>query len=72
MKRLALCISLLFVTSSATSQSLITVEATGTTSPTGSGNLTTSPWTATYIDVNGDNLMQTDEIVHFSGTTVKG
>ena len=71
MKRLALCISLLFVTSSATSQSLITVEATGTTSPTGSGNLTTSPWTATYIDVNGDNLMQTDEIVHFSGTTVR-
>ena len=70
MKRLALFISLLLGTSSAISQSLISVEATGTTTPTGSGNLTTSPWTATYLDANGDNLMQTDEIVHFSGATV--
>jgi hypothetical protein len=70
MKRFALLIALLLGTSSAISQSLINVEATGTTTPAGSGNLTTSSWNATYLDANGDNLMQTDEIVHFSGATV--
>jgi hypothetical protein len=70
MKRLALFISLLLGTSSAISQSLINVEAAGTTTPAGSGNLTTSSWNATYLDANGDNRMQTDEIVYFSGATV--
>lgn len=46
------------------------IKATGLTTNLGGGDLTTTDWTVLFVDTSNDGLLQFDDIVSFSGTTV--
>ena len=59
-----------FVAAQSHGQDLKLFNAYGTTTPTGGGNLTTVGLSFAFQDLNGDSVLQTNEILYFPGTVI--